>query len=131
MKKTILLLGFTGVLSGCATSEFSCGQFPKSGCQSVSHVYENSNEGVHDYRKALYKEKEENSGSSSRSSKDLTINVGQAHRALNYSTPGDPILTKPVIMRILFNSWEDTEKDLNAGGYVYVKLRDSEWVIQQ
>ncbi len=45
--------------------------------------------------------------------------------------PGDPVLTNPRKLRILFFPWEDKEKDLNAGGYVYIRLGDPEWLILQ
>ncbi|MBQ4840001.1 TraV family lipoprotein [Pseudoalteromonas luteoviolacea] len=124
--KKLLFLAFTfSLMSGCATN-YSCGQFPESGCQPVSTVYDRTNDGYHDYRRTLY---DEEKSEGSRGESDAHVHVGQAHRTLNYNTPGDPILTKPVVLRILFNSWEDKEKDLNAGGFVYVRLRDSEWVI--
>ena len=123
MRITALLVLIT-LSSGCAT-KYSCGQFPRSGCQPVSTVYERTDNGLNDYRKGLFDKKD-----NVKTSKGLKTNVqvGRAHQAINYASPGDPILTKPVVMRILFNSWEDAEKDLNAGGYVFVKLRDSEWV---
>lgn len=151
--KKILLLGLAlSVLGGCA-NKYSCGQFPKSGCQPVSSVYDRTNAGFDDYRKGLFdnqnKEKNEpkkesstvqagqshqKSGVKIRSTRSdqsggAIINVGKAHRAINYAAPGDPILSKPVNLRILFNMWEDGDKDLNEGGFVYIRLRDSEWVI--
>jgi len=128
MKKLILLGLSLSMLGGCATN-YTCGQFPQSGCQPVSTVYDRTNDGFHDYRRTLYDE--EKKGKGKRKDSDLDVYVGQAHRTLNYATPGDPILTKPVILRILFNSWEDKDKDLNAGGFVYVRLRDSEWVVNK
>ncbi|MEJ3634468.1 TraV family lipoprotein, partial [Vibrio vulnificus] len=86
-------------------------------------------DGFHDYRRTLYDE--EKKSKSGRKEENVAVNVGQAHRTLNYSTPGDPILTKPVTLRILFNSWQDNDKDLNAGGFVYIRLRDSEWVVNK
>ena len=124
--KNLLFLAFTFLLmSGCATN-YSCGKFPESGCRPVSAVYDRTNDGYHDYRRTLYDE-EKSEGSSGDG--DIHVHVGQAYRTLNYNTPGDPLLTKPVVLRILFNAWEDKEKDLNAGGFVYVRLRGSEWVI--
>ena len=127
MKKLILMGLSLSLLGGCAT-DYSCGQFPESGCQPVSTVYDRTNDGYHDYRRTLYEEEKKKN---SRGGDDAHVHIGQAHRTLNYSTPGDPLLSKPVILRILFNSWEDKDKDLNAGGFVYVRLRDSEWVVSK
>ena len=130
MIKLILVVFFILYLSGCATSQYSCGQYPEAGCQPVSTVYNRTNDGYHDYRKTLYsKNGKKNSKSRSRRRIDKvnTIQVSQAHRVLNYTSPGDPILSQPVVMRILFNSWLDKENDLNAGGFVFVKIRGGEW----
>lgn len=134
MKSKITLLGcIVLAIQGCS-SNYTCSQFPDTGCQPVSEVYEKTNGGLNDYRTDFYKGGDSESEGSLRDGRDpakLELNIGQANRALNYVTPGDPILTKPVIMRVLFNSWEDSEKDLDAGGFVYIRLRDSEWVMQQ
>lgn len=123
--RLVFVMVLFAALSGCAT-KYSCGQFPSSGCQPVSTVYERTDNGLKDYRKSLFDKKENKKG---RNKSDANVAIGRAHQAINYASPGDPILTKPVVMRILFNSWVDSEKDLNAGGFVYVRLRDSEWVL--
>lgn len=119
---------FCVFIGGC--SKFSCGQFPSSGCQPVSHVYERTNDGFHDYRAGLNQKRNSSSSHHHHGHHfDDKIRVGQAHRDINRASPGDPILTQPVIMRVLFAPWEDKQKDLNIGGYVYVKIRDGEWVL--
>ena len=128
MKQHVLFSLCLFMLGGCATT-YTCGQFPQSGCQPVSTVYERTNEGFHDYRSTLYYE--EKKAKSKRQAGELQIQVGQAYRTLNVATPGDPLLTPPVVLRVLFNAWEDKDKDLNAGGFVYVRLKDSEWVLNQ
>lgn len=123
IKALLMVLGFS-VLAGCATDSYTCGQFPESGCQPVSVVYKRTNDGFHDYRHDLYDEqKREAKGG-------VDIRVGQAHKTMNYVSAGDPVLTKPVVLRILMDSYEDEQKDLIGGGFVYVRLRDAEWVIQ-
>ena len=139
MKNILFLSICLSMLGGCATN-YSCGQFPTSGCQPVSTVYERTNDGFNDYRKTLYDEDNGNKAGHKKGkhksnrkgrghSESSHVHVGQAHRTLNYAAPGDPILTKPVTLRILFNSWVDKEQDLNAGGFVYIRLRDSQWLI--
>jgi len=131
MMKGIVVIGLTLMMTGCA--KFSCGQFPQSGCQPVSHVYDRTNDGFNDYRTSL--NKDDRKTRSKRHYHDHTfddrLKVGAAHKAVNYANPGDPILTKPVIIRVLVAPWEDKQNDLNAGGYVYLKLRESEWVLTQ
>ena len=128
MKKYFLILISLLMLNGCAAT-YTCGQFPSSGCQSVSTVYEKTNDGFHDYRKTLFDEENKKKVEKKKQKNGQKLHVGKTHQTLNYATPGDPILTKPAVMRVLFNAWVDQEKDLNAGGFIYLRLRDSEWVI--
>lgn len=128
MKRAIFLILLIIGIGGCSAN-YTCGQFPQSGCQPVSTVYDRTNDGFHDYRRALYEE--EKNKKNQRKDADLNVSVGQAHRTLNYITPGDPVLKKPAVLRILFNYWEDKDKDLNAGGFIYIRLRDSEWAINK
>jgi hypothetical protein len=113
------------VMSGCAVfdSQYTCGAIPDSGCTPLSEVYENTSGDVYDYRK----------DSQTESKKSLIaqniIKVSPSTRALNYVNPGDPILTQPVVMRVLYRSFETDKSDLDAGGYVYLKMRDAEWVL--
>lgn len=116
-------------LTGCADN-FSCAQYPTTGCQPVSDVYARTNGELNDYRNSLYREENKKKDEEKKDSmKSTVVEVGQAHRSLNYAQPGDPILSKPVVMRILINSYVDNQNDLNAGGYVYIKVRDSEWQV--
>lgn len=126
--KSIALAILSVAIAGCSTS-YTCGQFPSSGCQPVSEVYDKTNEGFHDYRKSLFAKKDDDKNK--RGEGEILINVSKAHKAVNFAAPGDPILTKPITMRVLFSSWVDKDKDLNAGGFYYVKLRDSEWVLSK
>ena len=130
MRNVVILILVAGFLGGC--TKFSCGQFPQSGCQPVSHVYDRTNEGFYDYRSTLNKKEEKSRNKGHRDHYfDDRIEVGDAHKAINHANPGDPILTKPVVMRVLFAPWEDNQKDLNIGGYVYLKIRDAEWVLSE
>lgn len=129
MKKILITAIAVFLISGCS-ARYSCGQFPESGCQPVSTVYNKTNEGYHDYRKNLYSKKRTSGKYRYKDDEDRLVRIGRAHKAINYKSPGDPILTKPVIMRILVSSWVDKQKDLNTGGFVYIKLRDSKWVIK-
>ena len=41
----------------------------------------------------------------------------------------DPFLTRPRLLRILFTPWQDEAHDLHAGGYVYIRVEESQWVL--
>jgi type IV conjugative transfer system lipoprotein TraV len=124
-----LVLVSGSMLGGCSQS-FTCSQYPTTGCQPVSDVYDRTNGELNDYRTSLYREenKEKNEGKKE-ALKAAKVEIGGAYRALNYAQPGDPILSKPKVMRVLINSYVDSQNDLNAGGYIYIKVRDSEWQI--
>jgi type IV conjugative transfer system lipoprotein TraV len=126
MKKFSLICAIL-MLTGCAQN-YTCGQFPSSGCQSVSTVYEKTNDGFHDYRKTLFDEKSEKK-TVEKQKNSRNRRTGRTHQTLNYVTPGDPILAKPTVMRVLINAWVDQDKDLNSGGFIYLRLKDSEWII--
>jgi len=130
-----LALSLIGTLFivGC-TTPFSCGSFPKSGCQPVSEVYGKTNEGYFDYRKQGTLSDDARSyvfasdgTTASRTPKEIDVKVARAQQRLSYLPPGAPLLSKPVVMRILMNSWVDDDNDLNAGGFIFVRLRESEW----
>lgn len=129
MSRSFIAIALASVVSTGCTTSYTCGQFPSSGCQPVSAVYEKTNDGFHDYRKTLFDRKKDDKHS--RDEDEILIKVAPAHQTLDYASPGDPILTKPVTLRVLFNSWVDKDKDLNAGGFYYVKLRESEWVLNK
>lgn len=114
-------------LAGCNTN-YSCGQFPQTGCQPISAVNEAVSGEVYDYRKDFYKKKERENGDGQR---NVAVNISAVPNALNYASPGDVILTKPLVLRVLIDSWEDENKNLHAGGYVFVRVKESEWIISK
>ena len=122
------LLVISHAFQGCAT-DYTCGAVPGSKCKNVNEVYEQTNEGVKDYRSSLYGESKEGSSRKAREVRDIA--VAPSANALNYKSPGDPVLVKPEVMRILFTSWVDKENDLNAGGYVYLQLGELRWDLNE
>ena len=121
MNKIYLVTLCIFLISGCANNKYACGEIPTSDCTPLSTVYERTGEDYHDYREGLNNKK-------TKSKKKAVINISPTNRVLNYASPGDPILTNPVIMRVLYKSFENSQNDLDAGGYVYLKMRDSEWI---
>ncbi len=122
----LILASTAASLQSCAT--YSCGEFPQAGCQPVSEVYKQTNQGFNDYRKTM---NGNDKGQASAGGGPLSVSAAASVNSLNYITPGDPVLSKPKILRILVTTWEDSDKDLHAGGFIYVKVRDSEWAIKQ
>jgi len=133
MKKILFLSACAVLLNGCAS--FSCGQFPRTGCQPVSHVYERTNSGFEDYRTVTESDLEgQNEGRVAGrrgGARALTgpVRTAGAVNAITGINPGDPLLTQPQVLRIKVLPWEDAQRDLNAGGYVFIRVRESQWRI--
>ena len=57
--------------------------------------------------------------------------MGSEAPALDQSVTSDsqPYLSLPRSLRILIHPWTDADKDLHGGGYVHVRLEDSQWIL--
>ena len=125
IKKLFLITGLAA-LQSCAT-DYSCTEDNySSGCKSVKAVYSKTGKKFHDTRLNEYNHKIADKQDFDQ--RELSIEVSSVAKKSVSTITGKPILTRPKIMRILFNHWEDSERDLNAGGYVYIRLTDSEWI---
>ncbi|MCY4133256.1 MAG: TraV family lipoprotein [Nitrospira sp.] len=116
--KLLLLSVFAG-LAACGPT-YTCGDFPDAVCQSVSETYDQTR------------------GDAGQDSHAVSTPDPPDHVILTTpdmaSSPkdaglGEPFLTRPRLLRILLTPWEDKQKDLHAGGYVYIRLEESQWVI--
>lgn len=123
MNRILILLFSNAALVSCVT-DYACSEYPETGCQPVSAVHRKTNDGYRDYRKGLYNEGQDSGR------KDVEIKISETKSAMATLDPGNPILTKPVILRVLLAPWEDSEKDLDAGGYLFIKVRDSQWSVK-
>lgn len=130
----LFVVGLMGCLiSGCShfSQDFSCGVFPTSSCEPVSEVYKKTSGHVDDYR--LKNRTDGNNSGNKKRLRDrgeVVVEVGEAHRVMNYMHPGDPLLTKPVVLRVLYNGFKTEENDYDAGGYVFIRMKDSTWAIE-
>lgn len=102
-------------LSSCATT-YSCNTKTAGKCQSISEVYDNV---------------DKDSGHNSPSTEIAKENDLDSFKRFKLKEPleGKAVLSEPQVLRVLLNYWEDEEKDLNLGGYVFVKVREAEWQI--
>ncbi len=112
------------LMSGCATN-YSCSGVPDTPCRSISGVYNNTSSGIPDYRD----EQEAGNTNSDSSNQSSNINISTSNNVLNYITAGDPILTEPRILRGLIFPYEDASKDLIIGGYVFMRISESQWLM--
>lgn len=137
MNKRFLILSSSLIITACSTfsNQYTCGAIPNSGCTPVSEVYDSTSGTVYDYRNDLSKSSKKNNGFVNEDDYDdeeerPVINISKAHQSINYVNPGDPLLTKPVIMRVLFSGFENDQSDLDAGGYSYLKIKGAQWVLR-
>lgn len=55
----------------------------------------------------------------------------QSNNKLAYVNPGTPLLTQPWVVSIYFTPHVNSHGDLDTGGNLYMKIQDSEWVLER
>lgn len=122
-----VLLISCAVLSGCASTmsgldgdtEFTCKAPEGVSCASLSGVYANA---VANNLPALRKEGKGEASAGAPAKADEII--GRA------PSSGDPIRTRPKVLRLWIAPWEDSEGDLHDQSYIYVVADPGRWVIE-
>lgn len=117
MRKVLFSILAASVFTGCAT-DYTCGQFPSSGCQPISKVYESSNDGIYDYRDDLYEESQ-----AKKKNKKKKIKL---RKTAERSSKAGKVESEPRKLRVLIGDWED-EETVNNGGYVFIKEKEKKW----
>lgn len=128
MTKLFISLSTILLLSACGTmysEDFSCSAYPNMGCTPSEHVFHKTHGDLNDYRRSKPSNQEEGTV------EGININISNSTKRLSYVVPGDPILTNPKKLRILFFPWKDKDGDFNGGGYVYVRIGEPEWLLLQ
>lgn len=116
MTRAILLfISFTA----CSPT-YTCGDFPDAVCQSVSDTFEQTQGRAASQSRAAAPPDPAGSGPVAAPGTDPLMHDAEFD---------GPFLTKPRLLRILFTPWQDKERNLHAGGYVYIRLEDSQWVL--
>ncbi|MFO1388301.1 TraV family lipoprotein [Cellvibrio sp.] len=132
--KIIPITLLLALLMSCS-SNYSCGMFPHTGCKPVSRVYAENSKGLNDYRGSLTESNNKSDhgldSKASAESKEININIAPVNSILEPVRSGTPLLSKPLIMRVYLTPWEDNDRDLNMGSFVYVRVRDAEWQLPQ
>lgn len=107
------------LLVGCASEpKYACG-VPESNsrCRSVSEVYADDDLATR------------GAGEGNPAKLPTPPQISAPPPVLASPGPGAAILSRPRILRTLVLPWQDKDGDLNAGGYVYLRLDDGEWTI--
>lgn len=127
MRKLATAVMLPAILTGCASTmsgldgetKFACKAPEGVTCSSLSGVYANA---VANNLPALRKEgKGEAQAAPPAKSGDI---IGRA------PSSGDPIRTRPKVLRLWIAPWEDSEGDLHDQSYIYVVADPGRWVIE-
>lgn len=106
-------------LAACSPT-YTCGDVPDAVCQSVSDTFEQTQARTAAQSRAAVSPDPTGSG---------PVVAPGADAFEPDAAFDDPFLTRPRLLRILFTPWQDKEHDLHAGGYVYIRLEESQWVL--
>ena len=112
-------------LSGCAP-KYRCNNFPLGSCRNMSQIYDDTGSGFKDYREQG--SSEEDSKKAKGKKKESQVVIGNTVKGINELQPGDPVLTKPEVLRVWVKPWEDKEKDLNYS-FIYIRTKESTWTV--
>lgn len=128
-----LLVGCASTMSGLdGASQYSCKAPDGVTCSSLSGVYANAvannlpalrKEGKGEAVSALPADRQALQASAGTPAKSGDI-IGRA------PSSGEPIRTRPKVLRVWIAPWEDSEGDLHDQSYVYVVADPGRWVIE-
>lgn len=113
MTRAIVLI-LAVLASACGTApKCACGaSIGTGGCRSVSRVHDDAARG----------------GGSAATTPNGPVATSPA-RAVAVPDIGNALLTRPRVVRVLVLPWEDDGGDLNAGGYIYLRLDRGAWTL--
>lgn len=135
MKRLAFTLGGCVFLAGCVSmsgldgeSKFACKAPDGVTCESLSGVYANALAGN---LPALRQGEKKNGAQASQDGPAPAAESAPQPKILSAApTSGDPIRTRPRILRIWIAPWEDSDGDLHDQSYVYVVADAGRWLIE-
>jgi len=127
----LFLLVVAAALSGCSGEEYKC-PIPNGsgGCRSVDGVYQDTQDLDNaDTPSAGVAPAGDSGESKSDSVSRVIVAAGNAAPSVVPPGPGTALLSAPRVLRVLVMPWPDADGDLEAGGYVYLRLDKGQWTI--
>lgn len=129
---TVLLLSGCSALSGLdSQSKFSCKAPDGISCSSLSGVYANA---VEDNLPGLRQPAVKAQAEKPRIDETLpaAFSITRASPSIVGQTPvsGEPIHTRPKILRIWLAPWEDADGDLHDQSYLYMVADYGRWMVE-
>lgn len=130
--KPLCALALLAALSGCSGEEYKC-PIPQGagGCRSVDRVYQDTKHLDSADAPSAGVAPADNDGKESKADSVARVIVaaGNALQAVAAPGPGTALLSAPHVLRLLITPWPDADGDLEAGGYIYLRLDRGEWTI--
>ena len=131
--KPILALAVVATLAGCSGEEYKC-PIPNGvgGCRSVDRVYQDTQDLDNaDTPSASVAPAGQGDGKDSKadSVSRIVVAAGNTPMPVVPPGPGAALLSTPQVLRVLITPWQDTDGDLEAGSYVYLRLDRGQWTI--
>lgn len=122
--KTSILLSVLS-LTACSTAvKYTCNDIEGTNCHSLSTTAEQTAYAIPSTGKSL-------SETANLDRNKPLYSHKLAGKQLSYVDAGKPMLTEPWVAGIYFTPHVDAQGDLDAGGYVYMKVSDSQWVLKK
>jgi len=131
--KPILTLALVAALAGCSGEEYKC-PIPNGvgGCRSVDRVYQDTQDLDNaDTPSAGVAPAGQGDGKESKADSvaRFVVAAGNAPAQVVPPGPGTALLSAPQVLRVLITPWQDADGDLEAGGYLYLRLDRGQWTI--
>jgi len=106
--------------------KYACAGLEGEGCTTVAEAYlATSDPGWADTRSAQRANFASSGQESANPARGRAVASG-----LKPPSPGQPILSQPRVLRLWVRHWEDLEQDLHAGGYIFIRITDAEWMVR-
>ena len=127
---------FAIFLSGCATPKYACGVPDGIGCKSLSEVHRMAQSGslktqaAPDNRDTAKHDQDEEDFTGIDEQQTPTAHSGRS-AGLATVTPGTPLLVPPRTMRVWIAPWPDEDGTLHDETYLYLRLDNGRWVMEQ
>lgn len=121
------------LLGACSSQSYKC-PVPTDlgGCRSLDRVYSDTKDLDDTDTPSAGVPAATAGGDDPKKADSVTRTVvvaGNARPPIAPAGPGAALLTTPNVLRVLITPWPDADGDLQAGGYVYLRLDRGQWTI--
>lgn len=106
--------------------KYACAGLEGGGCTTVADAYlATSSPDWTDARAA-----QRDDGRAADTQDPTPTDSASAAASIVSPSAGQPILSQPRVLRLWIKHWEDVDRDLHAGSYIFLRVTDAEWRVQ-